>query len=760
MTTGNTGTETKKASGAMEKQTVVQLQPVKLQISLFYMGHDRIAKKAGTDNCNYELHHDTADAPGPAMIASTLLPNMVRGLLDTDPLAKPALSHLDAGTQANPAVDEIYRIVFLDNHGVSRKDLNDVFGGKLAKPGSYTKRKWMPNVSPAVPFRVVIKKFVGDTQVDMCDDVEVVIEIKDPREEFDQNDGNRRTFLESFFTKYNRTDANPSLGDDNGLKKFAGLREPSAGYPGCKATNLLKKATYKSPPVAGIGAPAPDAVAFSSLGSPTSVGSDRAAFSLKAVKDGDKQVGVTDFALLPPPVGGDNYRFLIRLRGTVSAGKTKATNKTDVREAKLNGQNIIVLDDASTELKGKCNYTTGRFVMWRKIEFRLMVLVNELTDDLDWDSISATYRKSFVELVRPARTFNITWQMWRDALQTVYHTSPPTDAWFTNTANLQTLFPTGLIPGTLEAGSDTDFQFSGGSDVYQFDLDPNVHAITRLLIKRACEAPTFNFTNPDGDDQKTSDGLFLMYARRLSPDTGDGTLGEYMGDRIFYMYPSTPVDTTDTCAHELGHALFLSHSTTHSQGFKYVRTDTTEIDLNIVEPTSNCAVHDHDAADNVSCLMSYTSSSNLLAYPYHPCGACALSLRFYDKIQFQNSKHYGDQMMSDVSPAVFIRYDETDTKLHEEIPSIAVNSVLYLLVVGKEKPWPASGGTTWDARLNLTGLSKVTSTGTGATPGKATVKESALKRIKVVTVTATKKGRVRLSFSHKGVNTTQEFEVT
>ena len=773
------GSGAKGVTGASAKTAAVQLKPITYQISLHYMGESRIKFTPATYRCRCELLKESAAAPPPPgeprpdpatslQVAPAVIANVVRDKAPNTPGAKPALPASRGGNCSNPSGDEIYRIAIRDNHAVAKGDLNAVFGGALSKPDSYTARGWTPAIKPALPLRVVVRKLLGDEEVSMTDALEVILEIKDPKEELSQTNGNRRDFIKGFFGKYNRTDAEYDPGDDNALKRFGGHREGSAKYPGVKAADVIQVIPYAKPPVAAEGAGNPDAVTFESLSAPTALGTARVVIPVQGVDAADgKKVGVADFAFRPPPLGGDNYRLLLSLRGEL---EKKGGGKTDIREQKLNGAKVKLVDDQKKSIPFPCSYTTGRFVVWRKIHFRMLVLCNGMAaGGIDFNSIAKTYRKSFIMLESPAHTFTADWKVWRDALQARYAGTPTADAWFAdaNEANLKLAYAEGLIPGTYAVQPKFKFDH-GGTVEYTFSLDPDVHAITRYLIKRACTDPATKLTNPDGNDQKSqdkpdSDGMFVLFAQRMSPDSKkmppssrDTTLGEYIGDRIFYMYESTPDDTTDTCAHELGHALFLSHSLTHSYEFSWNGAAV----INTMEATNNCAIHDHDQADAATCLMSYTSSSSLEKYPYDPCGACTLGLRFFNKNELQKPANYGQKMFDDVKPAAIVQLDEPNDDLVEAIPDLGVTGDLFLMVVGKKKDWPKSAGT-WPARVNLAGLDNVTATGVGPHPGAVNVDPGVqwYEGMAYRKVTGATAGRVEVKFSYNGVTTKAQFDV-
>ena len=92
---------------------------------------------------------------------------------------------------------------------------------------------------------------------------------------------------------------------------------------------------------------------------------------VKELQDAGKKVkiGIADFILNPLPIGGDNYRFLLWL--VDKSGK-------DVRDTKVNDADVSLLDDKKDDIPKPRAYCTGRFVIWRRVDIRLLLTANTL----------------------------------------------------------------------------------------------------------------------------------------------------------------------------------------------------------------------------------------------------------------------------------------------------------------------------------------------------------------------------------------------
>ena len=640
----------KTQAGTAEKQTVLQLQPVKYKLTLVYMGHERIEREAATGSslpkvkkpppyrCRYELRKG-ADAGDALLDTVQEIPNQVRKGTDDDASKKAATPAADGGDWSQPASDEVYKVRILDNHGTRTAENLDLLGNNGDKNSNikyFKDRGWLPDVFPAVPLRVVVRKFVGDEQVDFDNKkLKVIAEVKNPVEEFDQNDGRRRDFIQDFFDKYNRTDTTPDPGDDNALTWFQGHRAPSASHPGVSAKTVLRKIKYKDKPAVDVHtAENKDIINFKKdTSSAKSHKKSNASFDLEEVEEevgGDKKkVGIADMAFVPWPAGGDKFRMLFSLW----------EGNCDVRETKENGKDVEVVDDDDKPIEKPRSYVTGRFLIWRKTEFKLCVLTNNTAEaDIDWDDITAMYRKMFVEVVKPEKTVTLTREAWARTLKSLYSSVPNINdnAHYTEAVYNATLFPDVVA---------TSAGFNG------FDA---VESFGREAIKQACADEGIDDPSAGNarKDQRDGNGMFMFLCK--DPRVGS-VLGAYVGDRIFWMRkadpPNSAAKSTSTCAHEFGHVKSLRHAHTNTDAGWYMTAPAAPTQTIYINPHVNNQPIDHDAKDAFACLMSYTRPIDA-----EPCGLCALSMRFYDRVEIQKGNRFQDEILERSGPVTIATY--------------------------------------------------------------------------------------------------------
>ena len=520
-------TPKKKQDGTQEKRTVLQLQPVKYKLSLVYLGHERIKRDEPTKKlkktdspppyrCRLELRK--GQGPADALLDTVqVIPNQVRHGTNDDASVKAAKPADDGGDWSNPPADEVYKIRILDNHGTRTAENLDLLGNDGDKNSNikyFNDRGWIPDVYPALPFRVVLRKFVGDEQVDYDAKLKVVVEVKNPVEEFAQNDGRRRTYLEDFFNKYNRTDANPDPGDDNALSWFQGQRKPSASHPGVKAKEVLRKVKYKNKPDVDVHtADNKDIIDFKKDTSSASAHEKyKAIFDFDEAKespaDGGKKVGVADMVFAPWPAGGDKFRMLFTL----------VDGKKDVRQTKENGLDVTVVDDDDKQIDKPLAYVTGRFIIWRKTEFKLCVLANGTVEgDINWADVTAMYRKMFLEVVKPETFVTLTKDAWTRTLKSLYSTVPDVNnnAHYTTAVHNATLFPDVIA---------TSVGFNGFNEVERFGRE----AIKQACTTRASTTPrpaTRATTSATATACSCSCAKTLASARRWAPTWATGSSG-------------------------------------------------------------------------------------------------------------------------------------------------------------------------------------------------------------------------------------------
>lgn len=631
----------------------MRLNPIRYQIKLLYMGQDRIAKDA-TYRCKCELFPgDKADPNATPMAALTVIENIVTGD-DPAPEALEAAQFLDqGGTHKNPPNDSVFRITPTDNHAIPASDLQRLLGpdaDSISKPDHYQQSGWMPDISPAVPFRVIVRKFSEGTQIPMDVPVRVVIELKDPPEEIDVHPAPdpakksaRRVFMEKFFAKNNHASSDPTEGGDNASTDFAGKRNPTGAKGAPNGVDLIKAAPYTAPPTIDEANQSPAPITFGSLTAAAAHKSThRVVLDLTKVSETVNKkpvdIGVADFAFLPWPAGGDNYRFLLTL---VDAADV------DVRDRKEKNKGVSLIDHAKQMIPTPRMYTTGRFVMWRRIDVRMMATVNETTgSSIRWDHLRSVYAKAFIDLRGPLAQVKISRSEWEAAIKQVFPDAAKNPA-MADSAAMDKEFKANLFPSFLHAK-------------LQKDGSARTRDLTRALLEGACQSSslTTKISPPPTKNpkQSNSDGLFMLVCKPPMPGIEVG--GEYIGDRMFWMVESSKASITSMiAAHEVGHALYLRHSYDADLNFVATVFDKSTVGekgekvvMITARRPSRAFVRDHDHADALSCLMSQIRPTNA-----EPCGACNLTLRFYDRVKLTAKN--GGQLMDGVTPVTVARVE-------------------------------------------------------------------------------------------------------
>jgi hypothetical protein len=743
-------------SGSTNKKNVIRLGRVSYHVSLVYLGHDRIKHDNDKYRCKYELQrNETLIAGGPAPIANVVGPND-----RVERSVNAALPYPDGGDNQLPANEELFRLMITDNHAM--RSCDDLLGtpgdstskvdnykAKISASGTVTSKKdWRPDIEPAVPFRIVIKKFIGSERVPLKEDLSVIVHVKDPAEEIgvitgSADDHNRRKFNRKFFGKYNRTNERRTKGDDNAVVRFGGRRTPDASYPGVKATEVIKKVKYVNTPVADVGACPADCVKFSDLSSATAHGSSRVKLVPEKVDVPEGKVGVADFAFCPPSVGGDNYRFLITL---MKGGK-------DIREVKENGLACRMKDSGGALIPEKQAYCTGRIVLWKRVHFKLMACCNGLTNaDITWATVQSVYRKAFMEVVEPEIVYTVRRSTWKAALKAHF---PAQSAALDAAAETGApVYATDFVPPSLQA---------------TFDLDNDLQPLALELVDKACDRR--GVTSPRVNTaQDNSEGLFIFYCRMGSYNSS--AVGAYFSDRTFWFFEQgDQPSTTSTCAHELGHAMYLRHSHTLRMGLN-LTVGGVMTRITVPDGDFNNNLLDHDQNDAFACLMSYTRATTAA-----PCGLCCLTLRMFDRVKIADPARFQKQAMKAAGPAAFYQYTPgtappsagqpmaTPNVATDVISDLASGSWKALMVLGPEVDFTDRSGSARKGRLNLTKpqasnpLANFTFSGT-STYTKRIVSTDADILFSCLIVENATPGTVKIKYKKSGITCEVNFNVT
>lgn len=702
----------KSAPGLAKRRQVSKLKPVVYRMSLIYLGDTRIKPRMDQNpaantvaappyRCRYSLlKHTGADGAELPVAPLTPIPNIVRTAAGT-PQDLAAAQFIGAGgTSVNPAADFFYKVMILDNHGTRAAENLILLGNNgdtNSNPEYYRARGWMGDVIPAVPFRIVIRKFVGNKQFDLPAGLKAVAQVKDPAEEFAQTDGRRLNFIEEFFTKYNAVPGTATVGNDNMLERFAlsvaAAREPAAA-DGANATTVLRTLTYKQAPIIDTASsPLAQQEWGETAAATASTRAARAAeFNLElkdeTLLDGTKvRTGIVDLCMAPWPAGGDNFRLLIGL----------FKGDDDVRDTKDEGRSIVLEDDEQQVIPKPRSYTTPRFVLWRKIEFNICVLANNLGEDgIAWDNIIAMYRKAFVEVTRPKNFVRLTRQAWRELLRAQVAQTPTTapifanDLHWTDVAHSNSFFPLAL------------------QTVPEVTADPRTIIIESAKMAIANAATSLGFPSPlSGDaqtDQRDGHGCAMFLVKDATPVS---PLGSYFGDRCFWFQQPgatpSPVDwATSTCAHEFAHLRSIRHSFTDStRVLEGPGGGGGGVNIQLVNPVSNIYELDHDGRDAWACLQAYLRDLDA-----QPCGLCALHLRFYDRKILQRDA----QLKPNIddrhgAPVIFELVHDAGTwtlvNRTGATINLAVGGAHMLIAAGPQTNYNTREGTSPIGRLNL-----------------------------------------------------------
>ena len=707
----------RKQGGSEEKRTVLQLAPVKYAITLYYLGQNYVKREDQKYRCKYEFQEYVGNTGNSLETLPRPLPNVVGGNAPDEDSRKAATPQ---DGLKNPTHDKIYRVLVTDNHTLAESDsvlLGSPNGDNRSRPQYYrlANRKWMRDVIPAAPFRVIVRKYQGpagsEEQIDLDETLKVLLEIKDPLEEYAIHagpaNGPVKECLKDFFKKYNRTDADPNQGDDNILTHFKGYRKPSDSLPGVRPANVIKRADHIAPPTPET--VTADALTVGQLKRPkfSSKKTCWAKFDLTTIQmqDGGKQVkiGMADFAFRPMPIGGDNYRFLLWL--------TDGSEK-DIRDTKINGADVVLLDHARQAIPKPRAYCCGRMVVWRRVDIRLLLTANRLpAGNINWNTVRSYYRHVFTEINGPIQTNTLPLAGWRQSLIDVFNGGNATGDY----GNLDNFRPAGSNPG------DANY-----NNIYNQGLFPpfmmpppaanakgmgDVMNLCNDILKKAVGAlaPVQNppLTAKKRNIERTGEGIYMLYAK----DNTGNLLGFWGGDGKLLVGEHTGVfaaETNETTSHEMAHGFFMRHSHTNTQR-RWDATNNRWVSFNVtytpaagagktiqlVDLRNNCFPEDHDQEYGFKCIMTYLQEEQF-------CAACALTLRFADRVEIQKRSRFQDRLMkgffedannpANTAKIVQMAWDPAhpnNLTLNETIPNLAHNHTMYLMAVGPERQFRA-----------------------------------------------------------------------
>ena len=226
----------------------------------------------------------------------------------------------------------------------------------------------------------------------------------------------------------------------------------------------------------------------------------------------------------------------------------------------------------------------------------------------------------------------------------------------------------------------------------------------------------------------------------------------------------------------MAHGLFLRHAHTTSQQYwklvgsnwqstKFTVTYRTAgaaaaTALNLYDAIWNCFPEDHDQEYAFKCTMSYLQEEQF-------CGICALTLRFYDRIQIQKANRYQNRIMKGLFPAKIVqmtRPGANQIELRETIASVARGGHIDIMAVGPLNNFTLYGapGTPASGRLNISCAHKNPNSLWSTSNSKVTVAtRGSSKYYARVSVAATAAaGNYTITYTRNGQSATANITVT
>lgn len=726
--TGGTDENDKLESGMSKHRTIFKLLPVNYRISIIYLGDKRVRHAPPATSRGYHCKFQLKRGLAP-LDPLDVIPNIITHGKDPNPDTDPiSLSLENGGDNRNPTGGEAgFRVSVLDNHALRDDDVDLVGGGGDAKSKveSYTEREFTYDIYPDVPLRVVVRKYEGNDPVSLNpDELRILWEIKDPAEELDRTvDARAKAFVTDIIKKERRVEGTD--GADNCATDLKGKRDTraSASTPGIPAERVLFEVPYNPvPPVDRIVLP-PDSTGTGTPPSPPSLdnvidhpnpptpvtmkGNLQGLSTLTGVEEqaGDERVtvGVSDVLFIPPPVGGDNYRFLVAL--TDAGG-------TDVRTLEDKNRSIYLQDHLRRNIPHPHFYVTARFTVWRRIDVRLQVWTNKLTaDPVGWGAVRSSYAQAFVELVGPIDRKELTFEGWRRQIKDymrdegiqvpginlpnrfkrkdfkqwfwpVFMRNVP-NGWNPPRYNqwvAQFQADNGRPPNANERKAYRQAQWEDKLD-WDFTAGIARRSIAKVCTDEGIPAPGRS------SRQMNSEGFYMFLTQRAFPNAT--SLGMYLAEQQFFMrgVPSPTV----TFAHELGHGLYLRHGITSlfiDDAVFLMNADNTNERVFLYSLKRDCYPLDHDHKNTVDCIMSYDNDTITTNF----CGGCLFHLRFYDFKVFRN-KYTNPGLSSGWDPAKIRRFRNvnltgggTANGWYESFPDLAKGQKYLLLTIGNLEP--------------------------------------------------------------------------
>ncbi|MBC7090792.1 MAG: hypothetical protein H5T50_02615, partial [Nitrososphaeria archaeon] len=483
-----------------------------------------------------------------------------------------------------------FRICILENVGDNGSYISD-------KCQFYSRWNIMGKIDIYIPVRIEVSKLAADEPEDYVGgEVSAIIELLDPPENIDIIKGPQGTGRNG--AKFVKDLVYKEGGGDNCPNTFAPIKfRERCRSPQDNVDKVQKIVLDERKRPFRVHSENPNAIIV-----PIDCIEDKfEENSNKVIKIGYKRI-----LLHFPPIAGNNYRLKISLIN-------RSGKEVSIRDKSNPDHHLLYVQ-------------TPTITIWKRIKIEMVALQEGINySDMKWWILKSTFADAFIEVEEPPpeKRYTITREEWMKYLgEEVYR------GWHKN--EWKEYSKPVYVNEHIQDFGDYSFpqehpNIPGSKLLTPPDDDPNnlnrdtwtfLEKMARRIFREKLGVQNYNrMRNPL---RGYNIGVCALICK--PPYNGSGVGGLSFYNKMFYIVSGYNIELT--FAHEFGHALFLRHAPTY-----YVRNSNIPYTTRYEGGGSEGPYwDDHDSEDMISCIMSYTDSSEL-----HFCGLCLLTLRLYDR---------------------------------------------------------------------------------------------------------------------------------